>query len=56
MVYGDSVYVITCCITTFVNITPDNLGLGGVYMFTSDVIGLDSDVILLGSLIIKQYH
>ncbi|MGI6484218.1 MAG: lysylphosphatidylglycerol synthase transmembrane domain-containing protein [Candidatus Dojkabacteria bacterium] len=41
-------------ITTFVNITPDNLGLReGVYMFTSDVIGLDSDVILLGSLIIR---
>jgi uncharacterized membrane protein YbhN (UPF0104 family) len=41
-------------ITTFVNITPDSVGIReGVYMFSSDIIGLDSDIILLGSLIIR---
>jgi uncharacterized protein (TIRG00374 family) len=41
-------------ITTFVNITPDSIGIReGVYMFTSETIGLDSDIILLGSLIIR---
>lgn len=41
-------------ITTFVNITPDSIGIReGVYMFTSEIIGLDSDIILLGSLIIR---
>jgi uncharacterized protein (TIRG00374 family) len=41
-------------ITTFINITPDSIGVReGVYMFTSETIGLDSDIILLGSLIIR---
>lgn len=41
-------------IATFVNITPDSIGITeGVYMFSSDIIGLDSDIILLGSLIIR---
>ncbi|KUK77797.1 MAG: hypothetical protein XD93_0088 [candidate division WS6 bacterium 34_10] len=41
-------------ITTFVNITPDSIGVKeAVYMFTSDIIGLESDIILLGSLIIR---
>jgi uncharacterized protein (TIRG00374 family) len=41
-------------IATFVNITPDSIGVReGVYMFSSDIIGLDSDIILLGSLIIR---
>jgi uncharacterized protein (TIRG00374 family) len=41
-------------ITTFVNITPDSIGVReGVYMFTSEIIGLDSDIILLGSLIVR---
>jgi uncharacterized membrane protein YbhN (UPF0104 family) len=32
-------------ITTFVNITPDSIGIReGVYMFTSETIGLDSDI------------
>lgn len=41
-------------ITTFVSITPDSIGVReAVYMFTSEIIGLDSDIILLGSLIIR---
>ena len=41
-------------ILTFVNITPDNIGIKeAVYMFTADIVGLDSDIILLGSLIIR---
>ncbi len=41
-------------ITTFVNITPDSIGIKeAVYVFTSDVVGLNSDIILLGSLIIR---
>lgn len=41
-------------ITTFVNITPDSIGIKeGVYMFSSQIIGLDSDIILLGSLIVR---
>ena len=41
-------------ITTFINVTPDSIGIReGVYMFTSDIIGLDSDIIFLGSLIIR---
>lgn len=41
-------------ITTFVNITPDSIGIKeGVYMFSSQIIGLDSDIILLGALIIR---
>jgi len=41
-------------ITTFINITPDSIGITeGVYMFSSEIIGLDSDIILLGSLIIR---
>ena len=41
-------------ITTFVNITPDSIGVReGIYMFSSDIIGLNSDIILLGSLIIR---
>jgi uncharacterized protein (TIRG00374 family) len=41
-------------ITTFINITPDSIGITeGVYMFSSEIIGLNSDIILLGSLIIR---
>jgi len=41
-------------VTTFINITPDSVGIReGVYMFSSDIIGLDSDIILLGALIIR---
>jgi len=41
-------------ITTFINITPDSIGIReGIYMFTSEIIGLDSDIILLGALIIR---
>jgi uncharacterized protein (TIRG00374 family) len=41
-------------ISTFVNITPDSIGVKeGVYMFSSQIIGMDSDIILLGALIIR---
>jgi uncharacterized membrane protein YbhN (UPF0104 family) len=41
-------------VMTFVNITPDSVGIReGVYMFSSDIIDLNSDIILLGSLIIR---
>ncbi len=40
--------------TTFVNITPNGIGIReGIYMFSSEVIGLDPDIILLGSLITR---
>ncbi len=39
-------------ITTFINVTPDGIGIKeGVYVFSSDIIGLNSEVLLLGSLI-----
>jgi uncharacterized protein (TIRG00374 family) len=41
-------------ITTFINITPNSIGIKeGIYMFSSDVIGLNSDIILLGALITR---
>jgi len=41
-------------ITTFINITPNSIGIKeGIYMFSSEVIGLDSDIILLGALITR---
>lgn len=39
-------------ITTFINITPDGVGIKeGVYMFSADIIGLDTEVVLLGTLV-----
>ncbi len=39
-------------ITTFINVTPNGIGIKeGIYMFSSDIIGLNSEVLLLGSLI-----
>lgn len=41
-------------ITTFINITPDGIGIKeGVYIFSADIIGLDTELILLGSLITR---
>ncbi len=49
----ESLYMSSLSImTTFINITPNSIGIReGVYMFSSEVIGLEPDIILLGSLI-----
>jgi uncharacterized protein (TIRG00374 family) len=51
--FAEALYMSTInIITIFINITPDGIGIKeGVYVFSSELIGVDSDIILLGSLI-----
>ncbi len=43
--------------TTFINITPDGIGMKeGIFMFSSEIIGLEPDVILLGSLMTRGIY
>lgn len=51
----ESLYMSSLSImTTFINITPNSIGIReGIYMFSSEVIDLEPDIILLGSLITR---